>query len=446
MRKQKPDWLKKPSLLLLADLLENGGGVWRVVGGAVRNHILDIPVQDIDIACDLSSDAVLDILREAGITALEVGKNFGVVTAVIADKIGQGPPEKYEIASLRCDFNSDGRHPNVVATDSFQVDAARRDFTINALYMDRNGEITDYYQGLEDLKHRILRFVGVSDFRIQEDYLRILRLFRFAANLPDFTIAPEALHAAEKHVVGIQKLSRERITEELKKWLTASHNQQMITTLRQAEGVWHMLNLPLQQRVDCLQRLLGIEEIYGKKITRKNQQDGGIISEQEAIFLLRLAVLTSMPDQLVTILCFSKAQLRWLVALTDKDFMIDTQGVNLSLHRVGAELTLARLFYWASQENYGQQNDLPVHDASIVMPWLEQIQNYVPKLFPLKAQTLMRFESAPNIIQGELLGKLLYDTETWWAMNGCIADPSECFHYAIHHVLVNYRTGISDKK
>ena len=175
MTDRLPDmpWRHRPGLGGLLGALDAPAGKARFVGGAVRDSLLGLPVNDVDIATTLDPHAVVDRLKDAGIKAVPTGIDHGTVTAILPD----GP---VEITTLRRDVSTDGRRATVAYTDDWWEDAARRDFTVNALYADPvSGAISDYFGGLDDLKARRLRFIGDAAARIAEDHLRILRYFRF---------------------------------------------------------------------------------------------------------------------------------------------------------------------------------------------------------------------------------------------------------------------------
>lgn len=208
------EWRRREGLAELAEVLGAGEGMARFVGGAVRDTLLGIDVADIDIATRHSPERVLELLRAAGIRAVPTGIAHGTVTAVLAS----GP---VEVTTLRRDVSTDGRRATVAFTDDWREDAARRDFTMNALYADpRSGEIFDYFGGLADLDARRVRFIGDPYRRIAEDHLRILRFFRFLARFGD---APDAqgLQACADRAKDLMALSRERIADELLKLLVA---------------------------------------------------------------------------------------------------------------------------------------------------------------------------------------------------------------------------------
>ncbi len=186
-----------------------------VVGGAVRNALLGEPVEDIDLATDARPERVIALAEAAGLKAVPTGIAHGTVT-LVAD--GRG----FEVTTFRRDVETDGRRAVVAFSDRLEEDAARRDFTINALYAGADGAVIDPVGGLPDLAARRLRFVGDADRRIAEDYLRILRFFRFHARYGRPGGAdPAALDACARGAAGLARLSRERIGAELRKLLDA---------------------------------------------------------------------------------------------------------------------------------------------------------------------------------------------------------------------------------
>jgi poly(A) polymerase len=200
---------------LAAVLRSLGPGTSRIVGGAVRDWLLDLPVSDIDIATTLTPPDVVRALETAGIRAVPTGLQHGTVTA-----ISHGTP--HEVTTLRRDVSTDGRHAKVAFTDDWRADAARRDFTINALYADPvSGEVSDWFGGLDDIAARRVRFIGEPLTRIAEDHLRILRFFRFSARYAPL-LDPAGLAACAARANDLMALSRERIRDELLKLLALS--------------------------------------------------------------------------------------------------------------------------------------------------------------------------------------------------------------------------------
>lgn len=210
------DWRTRPGLAALIAAL-GGPAEARLVGGAVRDGLMGLPVSDIDIATRLLPDAVMARLKAAGIKAVPTGLAHGTVTAVT-----EGGP--VEVTTLRRDVATDGRHAEVAFSDDWQEDASRRDFTINALYADPDsGALFDWFGGLADLQARRVRFIGDPLTRIAEDHLRILRFFRFHARFGEGPADGPALAACTARANDLMALSRERIAAELLKLLAAPH-------------------------------------------------------------------------------------------------------------------------------------------------------------------------------------------------------------------------------
>ena len=186
------------------------------VGGCVRKLLNKESVNDIDIATNLSPDELKNILRENNIKFIETGIAHGTITVVINEI-------KFEITTLRKDVSTDGRHANVEFISDWEMDAKRRDFTINAIYSDLKGAIYDPLDGLKDLKNGIVKFIGDPNKRIREDYLRILRYFRFYTQYSNHQHDIEIIQAIKKNLNGIRKISKERILNELFKILNLNN-------------------------------------------------------------------------------------------------------------------------------------------------------------------------------------------------------------------------------
>lgn len=210
------DWLTCPATQAVFDVLETTGHQGYFVGGCVRNALLNAPVADIDITSAATPDAVSSAAKDAGLKVIPTGIDHGTVTV-----ISGGIP--HEITTYRRDIETDGRHAEVAFSSSMEEDAARRDFTMNALYADRHGVVSDPMGGLPDLEARRFKFIGDADARIAEDYLRILRFFRFHAwyGDPAQGLDVDALAACAVGADGLEGLSAERVGAEMKKLLRA---------------------------------------------------------------------------------------------------------------------------------------------------------------------------------------------------------------------------------
>jgi poly(A) polymerase len=206
-------WRRRRGMKRLLAALAADEGMTRYVGGAVRDDLLDLPVSDVDLATRLEPEEVVERLEAARIKAVPTGIDHGTVTAV-----SDGHP--YEVTTLRRDVSTDGRRATVAFTPDWEEDAARRDFTINALSADPiTGEVFDYFRGLDDLLARHVRFIGDPLKRIAEDHLRILRYFRFHARFGSGEPDEAAIDACTRRANDLMALSRERIGDELLKLL-----------------------------------------------------------------------------------------------------------------------------------------------------------------------------------------------------------------------------------
>ena len=222
-------WRQRRGMNQLLDALGSGEGLTRYVGGAVRDDLLGLPVNDVDLATRLRPDEVVERLQVAGIKAVPTGFDHGTVTAV-----SDGHP--YEVTTLRRDVETHGRHATVAFTDDWREDAARRDFTINALMADPcSGDIFDYFGGLQDLEQRHVRFIGDPLERIAEDHLRILRFFRFHARFGRGVPDEAALDACTARAKDLMALSRERIADELLKLLAVDDPSPTVTVMLDRE-------------------------------------------------------------------------------------------------------------------------------------------------------------------------------------------------------------------
>ncbi len=209
-------WLDHPGTQALCAVLAAAGHQALFVGGSVRNALLGVPVSDIDIATDALPETVTDIAKNAGFRVIPTGIDHGTVTVLALGAV-------HEVTTFRRDVQTDGRHATVAFTADIAQDAARRDFTMNAIYADSRGFVMDPLGGLPDLLARRVRFVGDAGGRILEDYLRILRFFRFYAVYGDPAggLDAEGLAACAAHIDGIAGLSQERIGTEMRKLLAA---------------------------------------------------------------------------------------------------------------------------------------------------------------------------------------------------------------------------------
>ena len=220
-------WLPAADTRAVLEALMADGKPARLVGGCVRDALAGRPVTDVDIATPETPPRVIDLLRAAGLKAVPTGVEHGTVTAVV-----RGKP--FEVTTLRRDVTTDGRHAVVAFTDDWTEDAARRDFTMNALSADPDGRVHDPFDGVADLAAGRVRFVGEARARIREDVLRILRFFRFHAHYGKGAPDADGLAACRELAPLLPRLSAERVATELLKLLKAPDAAATVRMMREA--------------------------------------------------------------------------------------------------------------------------------------------------------------------------------------------------------------------
>ena len=315
-------WRKKRGTKRLLSALGADQGLTRYVGGAVRDDLLGLPVSDIDLATRIQPDEVIRRLEKAKIKAVPTGIDHGTVTAV-----SDGQP--FEITTLRRDVSTDGRRATIAFTDDWKEDAARRDFTINALSADPlTGELFDYFGGLGDLERRHIRFIGDPLQRIAEDHLRILRFFRFHARFDAGEADPQALDACTARANDLMALSRERIADELLKLLELRDPSRTIEIMLDRAILKPIFPEIEMKRLEELRRLIAAE--YAAEVA----PDG----------LRRLAALLprkeSVADDIAVRLRLSNKARKRLACAASDDLGISPQAL---AYRVGAECAVDRL-------------------------------------------------------------------------------------------------------
>lgn len=272
-----PRWTRSDDVTLLFSVLGNGEKTHALlVGGCVRNLLLNRDVVDIDVATIYPPEEVMRLLNEANIKTVPTGLKYGTVTAVI-----DGKP--FEITTLRHDIKTDGRHAEVQFTDDWAEDAKRRDFTINALFADLNGHIYDPLgQGLSDIQQPVVRFVGDPANRIQEDYLRILRFFRFHAQYGQGDMDAQALQACKTFAAHLTDLSKERITQEFLKILSVDNPVDVLRVMKEHDVLSALLcNLDMLERFCTYQKQFAVfDRIASLSLLVENIEDYLSLSNQ----------------------------------------------------------------------------------------------------------------------------------------------------------------------
>jgi poly(A) polymerase len=364
----------------------------RFVGGSVRNALMGLPVVDIDIATPLTPEQVMERLKASGIDAIPTGIEHGTVTAVMNR-------QPFEITTLRRDVETDGRHAVVAFSEDWAEDAKRRDFTMNALYASAEGEVFDYANGLEDLKAGRVRFVGVAATRIREDYLRILRLFRFHAWYGKGGIDGAALHAAAAEKAGLAGLSGERVQKEMLRLLEADDPRPSLRAMAAAGILGDVL--PGALNLPRLERLVAI--------------DADNFFEADAV--LRLAAL--LPADAVSVISdklrLSNAQRERLADLTRAKEKIvsyvSVKEVRKLLYLLGPQRFKDRIFLkWA--------DDPKISNAMQWLALLAHANSWQRPKFPLTGEHVI----AAGVPEGPLIGRILSEVEEWWIDSDFIDD------------------------
>jgi poly(A) polymerase len=377
------------------EALDRDGEEARVVGGAVRNALLGIPPGDVDIATTAVPDEVIRRAAAAGFRPVETGKEHGTIT-VVAD----GMP--FEVTTLRQDVETYGRRAKVVFGRDWRQDAQRRDFTINALFASRDGRLHDYVGGLADLGARRVRFIGDPVTRIAEDYLRILRFFRFHASYADGPLDPAGLAACIRARMQIDTLSRERVRMELMKLLLAPAAAPTCEAMTDAGILAPVLGgVPL---VASLRRMAAIEAAAGlapDACRRLGALGVGIVEDAERL-AQRLRLSNAEIERLL-----SMGNAWWRISPTDE------QAMRALLYRNGEQHFHDRVSLAWSRAG-GEVSD---HD------WLRALQlpeRWNRPTFRLKAADFI----ARGLVPGPQLGRALAAAEDTWVAANFPADQA----------------------
>ncbi|MCK6419159.1 MAG: CCA tRNA nucleotidyltransferase [Alphaproteobacteria bacterium] len=358
------------------------------VGGCVRNALLHLPVDDIDLATPLKPDAVMSALENAGIRTVPTGVAHGTVTAILNMRV-------YEITTLRRDEETDGRHAQVAFTDSWHEDIARRDFTMNALLADLQGNIYDLTgRGVEDtLKGRVV-FVGNPEERIEEDYLRILRFFRFFAHYGRGPVDQEAYTACAKLAPFIFALSHERITKEFFKLLEAENANTSIDLLERA-GILEYFNFPYKEDPSHDPHLMATLCAFQKhyklpSVTARLFVFSGLLPEN----VHKLETLLIVPKVF-------KKEMETLVRILALPDLDHEHVIHRAVYLFGRTLTLQALMLSLALGRVENGNAPPA---------IDMIQKWPIPEFPLSGKDLL----AAGVKQGPNIGRVLDAIEEWW--------------------------------
>jgi len=394
-------WLKRPETVRVFGALTGAGIETRAVGGAVRNTLLGREVTEVDLATTALPKTVMTLARKAGLKAVPTGIAHGTVTVVVDG-------HSFEITTLRRDVETFGRRAKIAFTEDWTEDAKRRDFTLNALYADADGALYDPLGGFADLIAGRVRFIGEADARIKEDYLRILRFFRFNAYYGTGALDAEGLAACVRQRDGMRKLSAERVASELRRILIAPGANAAIQALFD-QGLLSGL-LAAAPRLSRLSRLIGIEHAL----------------QREPAAILRLAALAVYvredAQRLAARFKLSNANQADLALGADESLdaaLPDEAAARRLLYRLGPErFPLQVLLAWADCA-------APTDDAdwrrALTLP-----ERWTAPTFPLRGSDI----TGLGTVTGPDVGKILREAEAAWIDGGFVETRDELLQRA----------------
>ena len=362
----------------------------RYVGGCVRKIIKKQIVDDIDLATNLKPNEVCDALKKKEINYYETGIEHGTVTAIIDNN-------KYEITSLRKDISTDGRHAKVEFSIDWKEDAARRDFSINSIYSDKDGNLFDPFNGKKDLEEGNVNFIGDAESRVKEDYLRILRYVRFFINYSNQSHDPKIIKIIKKNIGGVSKLSSERLLDELKKLTKSNAFLEIFKDNTCLELI--KIIFPQLKNLDNFRKI--------------NSHAKDNLSKVDFIFLLSLMIVdgTDNADYFIYKFNLSKKDQKRLKSI---DFFYK-ENVNVKYFN---EKNFNKIFYFNGKQtvldiiNFKLFSSVKVEKKLLKL--IEIYKNKILPTFPISAKTIM---AKYNIPEGKILGNKLKLIEETWVQN-----------------------------
>lgn len=380
-------WLKGEEVSKIFSALDNQA---RFVGGCVRNSLLNLPITDIDIATPIPPEEVLEKLQNTGIKAIPTGIKHGTITAIINNN-------GYEITTLRKDIECDGRHAKVEFTDKWQEDAARRDFTINAMSCDIEGKIYDYFNGLQDIDPVKVRFVGNANERCQEDYLRILRFFRFSA-LYSNSLDKDGLNAAKKWSNELPNLAAERIWQEIRKLLSARNPIWALQAMCDS-SIWYNIT-GTNSNLEILNNYLEVENKFSIEINHIARLAAIVMGNNESKYKIFKA---------------SNKELNLLKILTSNIPYQEERQIKEIIRKHGNQ---SAELYIALHSNCDK--DLLTKNIDIAKNW------QVPD-FPISGKDLL----ALGCSKGKEIGILLDKANDYWVNSNYLANKEDLIRYIV---------------
>lgn len=392
-------WMTAPETAAVVAALTARGASVRFVGGCVRDALLGRPVRDIDIATHDTPETVTELLEAAGIKAVPTGIAHGTVTAVVGKS-------HFEITTLREDVETYGRRAKVAFTSDWAADAARRDFTFNAMFCDASGAVFDPFDGIADLRAGRVRFVGDAEARIREDVLRLLRFFRFHAHYGKGEPEASGLAACRKLAHLLPTLSGERVAGELLR-LLAAPDPATVLTLMEREGVLAHF-LPEAKRIARLALLVSIERECG---------------ETDALRRLAAALASDAKAAAAVArrLRLSNAESERLAGLAAPELPVtvtaDAKVQRRELYRLGAaRYRDLALLAWAEAAEKGAA------DEAAFRALLAAAEGWQALALPIKGRDVL----ALGVENGPEVGRLLHRIENWWIENDFRPGREEC--------------------
>lgn len=401
-------WMKNASIKAVLNALSAGGKEPRFIGGCVRDELLKLPVNDVDLATPERPERVIQLLEKAEIKAMPTGIKYGTVTAVVRNNT-------YHITSLRKDITTNGRHPVVEFTDDWREDAMRRDFTFNALSATPDGMVYDYLNGLQDLADRRIKFVGLAEERINEDHLRILRYFRLMATTGFLNDDKVSHQMCIDKAYLLSHLSGERVREEFFKILISENYNDVLDVMVKSGVTRHFL--PEAMQTNLIKHLIRVENFANEHIN--------IIIDPIRRLASLIGTDRSNVDAIAQRLKFSNDQYKKLKSLLEPQWQsvwnTDDFSLRAGLHRFGATYIIdLSLQQWARM-----LADAPQLPREQTEAWLRIINTAIcwkDRTFPIKGQDVVNL----GIAEGPKISQILKKLENWWINDGCKAERSAC--------------------
>ncbi|MBL8659085.1 MAG: CCA tRNA nucleotidyltransferase [Rhodospirillales bacterium] len=402
--------MTSPQTARVLDALGADGAEIRFIGGCVRDALLKRPIRDIDIAVPAAPRTVVGLLEAARIRVIPTGIEHGTVTAMI-------DTTPFEITSLRIDVETYGRRARVAYTDDWLADAARRDFTINAMSCTPAGDVYDYFDGIEDLGHGRIRFVGDPAARLGEDVLRLLRFFRFYAHYGREPVDAAALAACREAAAGLRSLSGERVRVEIFRTLMAGDPADVFALMRNDRVLEHVL--PEAGEVGRLRMLSWLDS---RALRRTGIAPDPI---RRLAALLDAGAGLAEADALAGRLRLSNAQAARLGLIMAPRQRIDAatgpRDLRRALHRQGVgPVRDLLLLAWA--DALAVTPDPPQSGSWRWLGQLDRIDAWEPPRFPLRGRDALTL----GVPHGPRIGQLLRAVEAWWEANDFSPDRTAC--------------------